>query len=758
MILIWSLCVVSSLVWNIIKTNDQALKSAELSARNSLNRDQALRSWFVKNGGAYIKISNDIQPIAAIKHHPNRDVADIDKGYFYTLYDPQTMLKRMMEEYPDLYNTKVRLIGNHPLNIDNIPDKHEQKVLLKMQQGLESSSEIKKVNGHEFLQVMYPLWAKTGCLVCHIKNIKYGDLIGSGGVQIDMAPFLVAANHTIHNLVISHSLIWVLGLMGIIIFYRQVKFWIDSHLELQDQLLQSQANLELRVEKRTRDLNKLSVAVESSPAIILIIDRNNKIEYVNPVFTKVSGFEKEEVIGKSPAILTSNLNNRKIYIAMLKELNKKGVWHGEFCNRRKDGSTYWVSSAISTIFSETGQVQNYIAIQEDITENKLIQQELINAKESAEKSNQAKSEFLSSMSHELRTPLNAILGFAELFEFDKSLDLKYKNNARKIYNAGEYLLSLVNEILDLSKIDSGKISITRELISPLKLIDECIKLITPLVKEKNISVNFRKYPCDCRIYADYMRTKQVLLNLLSNAIKYNTKNGIINIFNHNCEKGNMKISITDSGIGIDIEKQKQLFEPFNRLGAEQSNIEGTGVGLFISKQLIDMMNGKIGVYGNQESGTTFWIQLPVHTPIQVYIDKSKNVKSHDSGAINSHILYLDNNKSSIQLMKQILEKKLNIKLLLANTLEQGISILSKIKDDDLQNITLIIADIDSLGENCIQELLVLQKQNNIVELPVFAIGGSSNINIQHKKIEYISKPVNIIKFISKITDVFGKEV
>jgi PAS domain S-box-containing protein len=479
-----------------------------------------------------------------------------------------------------------------------------------MRAGLKYSNVVKHINQKDTLQVMYPLWGNASCLVCHSQHFKSSDLIGAGGVEIDMADFLASANKTIQNLLISHVLIWMLGLLGIIIFYRQVKFWINSHLLLENKLFESQANLELRVENRTKELNKLSIAVEGSPAIIIITDSNNIIEYVNPIFTTISGYSNKEILGKSPAKFNSDLNNPAIYRQMWEDLMNKGVWYGEFRNRRKDGSLYWVSSAISSIKSEAGAIQNYIAIQEDITEKKHNEYELIRAKEIAETSSKAKAEFISSMSHELLTPLNAIIGFAELFKYDKTLEIKCKKNAKKIFNAGNHLLKIVNDILDLSKIESAQLDIHYEPFLFTTLIDESIKLISSLAESKNISIIVKKSVRNYTLYADYGRTKQVMFNLLSNAVKYSQDKSEITIDYENTIDSNIRILISDNGIGIEQEKQTNLFEPFNRLGAEQSNIEGTGVGLYICKQLIEMMNGQIGFESNQQTGSIFWIELP----------------------------------------------------------------------------------------------------------------------------------------------------
>jgi len=739
-LLIWSISVTASLIWNIHKTNDQAYKSAELSAINSLNRDQAMRFWFAKHGGLYIRQSETLEPIQFINHLQNRDIADLDRGEIYTLHDPATILRKMMEEFPDLYKTTVRMISLYPLNEKNKPDKHEQEVLEQMKKGLSFSNLIKQINGKDTLQVMYPLWGNANCLVCHNRYFKSEDLIGAGGVEIDMAPFLASANQIIQNLVISHSLIWVLGFIGVVVFYRQVKFWINSHLLLQDKLLDSQANLELRVEHRTNELNKLSVAVEGSPAIIIITDDKNKIEYVNPIFTKVSGYTKDEIIGKTPVVYKSGLNDPEIYQHMWDALKNNGSWHGEFRNKRKDGSLYWVSSAISPILSATGKIQNYIAIQEDITEKKRTEQELIKAKEIAETSNKAKSEFISSISHELRTPLNAIIGFAELFEYDNSLELKHKNNAKKIFNAGNYLLKLINDILDLSKIESSQLDINREVFLFTSLIDESLKLINPIAENKNITIVINNPDCECTIYADFIRTKQVVLNLLSNAVKYSKDNSQILIDCQNMEYGNIRVTIKDYGIGIDKEKQKQLFEPFNRLGAEQSNVEGTGVGLYISKQLIEAMDGLIGLESEKLQGSSFWIELPAKNKTKI---KTKELTG--SGITDKNILYLDTDRSNIQLMAQIIEKKDNLTLIQVKTLEQLLIIIEE------KQLSLVVVDSDNMDINSIQNVLQAQKQQDFKEIPILVIGSSDTFTFKQNGINYINKPIDVIKTLEKIS-------
>ena len=236
--------------------------------------------------------------------------------------------------------------------------------------------------------------------------------------------------------------------------------------------------------------------------------------------------------------------------------------------------------------------------------------ELLEAKELAEGASKAKSQFLSSMSHELRTPLNAIMGLAQLFEYKKDLTKANKDNAREIYNAGAHLLLLINEVLDLATIESGKLKLSMEAILTSDMLDECKSIIAPLAESKNISLDFSIGPCkDLYVKADYTRFKQVFLNLLSNAVKYNRYGGHVSISCTIGEMGFIRIAIKDTGVGLTENNLSKLFQPFNRLEVEHGNIQGTGIGLVITKELVELMGGLIGVESIPGKGSTFWVEF-----------------------------------------------------------------------------------------------------------------------------------------------------
>ena len=282
----------------------------------------------------------------------------------------------------------------------------------------------------------------------------------------------------------------------------------------------------------------------------------------------------------------------------------------ERIDTRVDDSYFETRTITAVVKGHEKDWRRVITIHEDITSRKQDELVMVEAKELAEKASQAKSEFLSSMSHELRTPLNAILGFSQLFDYDNSLNEQQKSNALEINRAGKHLLVLIDEILDLSRIESGDMEISLEPVPILDVIDDGMAWIENLAKSRDVRIHLdREALSGIQVYADSTRLKQVFLNLLTNAVKYNKESGSIFFELKYCEDSNISIGVRDTGIGIESDKFGELFQPFNRLGAELSNTEGTGIGLVITRQLVGLMQGQLNVESVPGTGTTFWVNL-----------------------------------------------------------------------------------------------------------------------------------------------------
>ena len=373
---------------------------------------------------------------------------------------------------------------------------------------------------------------------------------------------------------------------------------------------------------------------------------------------------------------------------------------------------------------------------------------LVEAKETAERASQAKSNFLSSMSHELRTPMNAILGFAQILEYDGELKEEQLDNVHEIIKAGNHLLELINEVLDLAKIESGHLDLSLEPVNLLDLVEECFSLITPVANNYEIDIRHSEIG-NYFIRADRTRLKQVLLNLLSNAIKYNQKGGSVELNVELKDENILRISIRDTGMGIEPEKQEELFKPFNRLNAENSEIEGTGIGLAITRSLIEMMGGDIAVESEPGKGSCFWFELPTETfPMKDSAAEDVMTSSVSLQALKEQqhtVLYIEDNPANVKLVSHLLRKRQHISLLTAHEPEFGLELASA------HNPNLILLDINMPQMDGYQLLKILQADPQLNSIPVIAITANAmprdiERGLKAGFIDYLTKPLDVGHF------------
>lgn len=675
--------------------------------------------------------------------------------------------------------------------------------------------------------------------------------------------------------------------------------------------------------KKDLEIQKLSLAVEQSPVIIVITDLNATIEYVNAAFTEITGYSSEEVIGKNTRILKSDKTDKNVYEDLWKSIENGKAWHGEWINRKKNGELYWENISINPIHDQSGKITNYLAVKQDITnkktaeneirdlnqnlerkieertnqlasinntllseiderrrieealseseksyrtvvenvndiifqtdsagiwvflnkawvdvtgfsieesigqlfldyvhpedrqrnldyfaplilrekeycrheiryltkaggyrwievfarigldekgeitgtfgtlqditERKITEEIIRNARLEAERANQAKSDFLSRMSHELRTPMNSILGFAQLLEMGE-LSQTQKRGVGHILKSGKHLLNLINEVLDISKIEAGKLSISLEPVQVQELISEMIDSIQPLVNEKGNTVEFLpSLVQNCTVVADRQRLKQILLNLLHNAVKYNKIGGKINInctmVKHKKPLGyRVKITVADTGIGIAAEDIKKLFTPFERIGAEKSEVVGTGLGLALVKKLVDAMNGTIGVESTLGIGSSFWIELPYIQNQMGDVKKQEGLLLNESQLFerDGKILYVEDNPSNLELVEHILiNQRSNLHLISVVNGKNAIEIALKEKPD------LILLDLNLPDMHGSEVLKLLQSEIKTKNIPVIIVSADA-MHDQQKKLlnsgakEYLTKPIEVSKFLDVV--------
>jgi len=329
----------------------------------------------------------------------------------------------------------------------------------------------------------------------------------------------------------------------------------------------------------------------------------------------------------------------------------------------KDGSRFPAIVSITALRDDFGDIIGYLLIGTDNSVRKQVELELNNAMAVAEKANLAKSDFLSSMSHELRTPLSAILGFAQLMESGSpSPTISQKRSIDQILKAGWYLLELINEILDLALIESKKLPLSLEPISLTEIMGECHAMIEPQAQKRAIRMTFPRFEIPYFVKADRTRLKQVLINLLSNAIKYNKTGGTVVVDYTASTPGRIRICVRDTGEGLAPDKMAQLFQPFNRLGKEAGVEEGTGIGLMVSKRLVELMKGVIGVESTVGVGSVFWIELNLTAAPRpaAAAAKTKAVAQAQvpaDGRLHT-LLYVEDNPANLMLVEDLIARRL----------------------------------------------------------------------------------------------------
>ncbi|KXW57171.1 virulence sensor protein BvgS precursor [Ferrovum myxofaciens] len=498
--------------------------------------------------------------------------------------------------------------------------------------------------------------------------------------------------------------------------------------------------------------------IESNIDAIITTDPCGIITDINKQMEALTDCTRDELIGTPFKNYFTDPDRAEAAIKLV--LSEKKVTNYELTARTRDGKKTVVSYNATVFYDQDRTLQGVFAAARDITESKRLDQELQetnvalkNAKFVAEKANLAKSNFLSSMSHELRSPLNAILGFAQLMDTDSPpATPSQKESIDQILHAGWYLLELINEILDLAVIESGKLLLSEESVSLAEVMLECQAMIGPQGKKHGIKLTFPQFDNSYFVRADRTRLKQVLINLLSNAIKYNQPEGTV-IVDCAATPERTRISIRDTGAGLPLEKLTQLFQPFNRLGQENSAEEGTGIGLVMSKRLVELMGGVIGVESTVGMGSVFWFELASDTEPYLSMegeDAAALAEPHVLRGTRLHtLLYVEDNPANLKLVEQIIARYPDIRLMSAVNGNSGIEIARSSQPN------VILMDINLPGINGFEALKILHLDPTTTHIPVIAISANAiPLDVERGMkagfFRYITKPIRVNEFMEAL--------
>ena len=431
---------------------------------------------------------------------------------------------------------------------------------------------------------------------------------------------------------------------------------------------------------------------------------------------------------------------------------------------RPDGVRFPAVVSVTVLRDEQDHPIGYLFIGTDNSARKQVEEtllrkqaELESARDAADQANLAKSEFLSNMSHELRTPLNAVLGFAQLMESaTPSPSRAQRLSIDQILKGGWYLLRLINEILDLALIESGKLMMLQETINLSDVMRDCVLMILPQAEARAVTVSFVDDVQELYIDADKTRIKQVMINLLSNAVKYNREHGTVTVTCAITEGHRMRVSVSDTGLGLAPNLVEQLFQPFNRLGQEASDAEGTGIGLVLTKQLVELMGGVIGLDSTVGVGSTFWFELPLSEARSASASAggaaatiAGDAALRTAGVGRQTVLYVEDNPANVSLVEQLIERRSDLRLLVATDGHTGVAMARDRLPD------LILMDINLPGISGLDALKLLRSFPETADIPVMALSANAVPHdvadgLKAGFVRYLTKPIRIDEFMAAL--------
>ncbi|MCL2725544.1 MAG: PAS domain S-box protein [Polyangiaceae bacterium] len=512
-----------------------------------------------------------------------------------------------------------------------------------------------------------------------------------------------------------------------------------------------------RIEAAARlNAGRLGSAVESIQDAIALFDASDRLVLCNSVYRRLIGESLPgSLVGRTyDAILDAWMetldfdSDEERARFRASRLAERGDPKGATDTRTRDGRSLRITSRRTV---EKGIVETIW----DLTDDVRRQKELHEARALAEAGSAAKSEFLSSMSHELRTPLNAILGFAQLLQRDKKAPLSDRHRERvdQILKGGEHLLRLIDDILDLSRIEAGGISISTEPVGVSAVLAEVQRTLEPIAAREGIHVAVDPLPEDVpMVSADRTRFVQILMNFGSNAIKYNRSSGDVTFTVSTPTPGFVRVSVRDTGMGIPTEKQDKLFQPFQRAGQESGPIEGTGIGLVITKRLASLMRGDVGFRSVPGEGSEFWVEIPVdesgaHRGAQeATLDAMQGRLAGDGRRL---VLYIEDNPANVTFMRDLVSTFDNLDLLTAPTAEMGVELARSRRPE------VIIMDINLPGMSGLDALYVLRAVEDTQDIPIIALTAAASERDKQRGIQagffqYLTKPVKVDELMSAL--------
>ena len=723
----WTTAIGASLWYNMSRQEEHALDSARIQARTAVEKDVIYRQWNSLHGGVFV-------PVVPGKFEPNpylpvkgREVIGQD-GKVYTKINPAYMT-RLVHELGALHSGAISHITSlNPIRKGNEPDEWEKEAMeILAGKTVTEVSDLRVNNGKEYMRLIKGLETEPSCLPCHAhQGYQVGDMRGSISVAVPMAPFMTALRHSQRILFSTHLALWIVGILGISFGMRQISGGIKERDTAENELRALTAELEQRVLDRTADLKlrqqQLQALMHNANAGVYLKDPDGAYRIANARFAAILDCPPEDMLGRTDKDLLDPETARRIseheqrVMASASGEELKNV----FISRQ--GTHY---SCFTFPVMEEDRVTGLGCLVVDMTERDKTELVLREAKEAAEKASRAKSDFLANMSHEIRTPLNGVIGMADLL-LRTRLTPDQASMAAAIKTSGDSLLLVLNDVLDISKIEAGKLVLD---VAPFGLRDvlfDSIKGLTPIAYKKNIELILHVSPSvPDNLLGDSTRIRQVLLNLVNNALKFTDQGEVVVtvlLVSESEQEARMRFSVTDTGIGIPAEKQTSIFNAFEQADSSTTRkYGGTGLGLAICSRLLSLMDAKLELKSHEGFGSSFWFELklpiekqagPGHKPL-VCTEALKGVRA----------LIVDDNETNLRILSETLTTW-GMEVLQSASADDALA-LASVAAASKHPVRLILSDLQMPEKDGVDLLRMVRADASIAHLPILLLTSAN---------------------------------